>query len=104
APGTAAYVEWEAKQRAKGKDPRALERKQDAARGTGTKASSDRKDADDDALGSTPRIQRQQPRRQSRSQRRRRPDRPPDHRLPDAVRHRAPDHQGPRSPTARSTT
>jgi len=71
APGTAAYVEWEAKQRAKGKDPRALERKQDAARGTGTKASSDRKDAADDALGSTPRIQRQQPRRQSRSQRRR---------------------------------
>ncbi|MGD7707446.1 membrane protein insertase YidC [Microlunatus sp. Y2014] len=80
-PGTPAYEVWEAKQRAKGRDPKKLEReaKEKAAADRAAKAGGGAKDAKDDgssdgANGSapaaaTPTIQRQQPRRQTRSQR-----------------------------------
>ena len=88
APGTPAFLEWEAKQRAKGRDPKAILDRRNGAKKTSAAAStvsdSDESDAKSSGGSSTggsgssaPAIQRQQPRKQTRSQRGRRPGQAP---------------------------
>lgn len=85
APGTPAFLEWEAKQRAKGRDPKAiLDKRNGAKKGPATAAASPSTDgasendaAADGTTAPTPTIQRQQPRKQTRSQRGRGPGQAP---------------------------